>query len=172
MPLMNNFDITINTALEEDWKSNLAAAGLAGATMFSGTSDVKAQPQSTITQPVNNHISLSTLLKTLERVESNGNSKAIGDNGKAKGILQIWNVVVKDVNRVYKTKYTHDDSFNPDIARDIASKYLTFWGKQYQKKTGEIPTYEVLSRIWNGGPSGYKKDATLKYWDKVKKLLG
>jgi hypothetical protein len=30
---------------------------------------------------------------------------------------------------------------------------------------------EVLARIHNGGPKGYKKTATVKYWNKVKKEL-
>ena len=33
------------------------------------------------------------------------------------------------------------------------------------------PTYEVYARIWNGGPDGWKKRSTLKYWKKVKKEL-
>tara|TARA_R100000655_G_scaffold110052_2_gene167212 strand:- start:1011 stop:1397 length:387 start_codon:yes stop_codon:yes gene_type:complete len=37
--------------------------------------------------------------------------------------------------------------------------------------TGKIFTNEIGARIWNGGPNGWKKDSTKKYWKKVKKVL-
>jgi len=53
---MNNFDTAINEALaEEGLKSNLAAAGLAGAVMFGGNADVPVgtEPNAPIEQPAN-----------------------------------------------------------------------------------------------------------------------
>lgn len=38
---------------------------------------------------------------------------------------------------------------------------------EYSQKYGETYTPEELSRIWNGGPKGPEKNATLKYWRKV-----
>jgi len=166
---MNNFDSTVSLILSENWRS-MAAAGLIGAASLAGGNTARAD-NTAITQPVKASVNMDTLLNALEIVESNGKKNAIGDNGKAKGILQIWDVVVQDVNRVYKTTYVHDDAFDPVKARDIAKKYLTFWGKRYNVNTGEEPTYEVLARIWNGGPKGYRKDATIKYWNKVKSYL-
>ena len=49
--------------------------------------------------------------------------------------------------------------------------YLEFYGRQYAKETGLIPTDKVLSRIWNGGPRGWKLDATYAYYQKVRKYL-
>ena len=40
-----------------------------------------------------------------------------------------------------------------------------------QARLGHAPTDEDLARIHNGGPNGYKKSATLGYWEKVKKYL-
>lgn len=118
-------------------------------------------------------ISLNDFIQALIKVESGGNDKAVGDNGKAKGCLQIWDVVIQDVNRVYGTTYKHDDAFVREKAIDIATKYLNHWGKYYKKMTGKPLTYEVLARIWNGGgPSGWKKDSTISYWTKVKNVLG
>lgn len=122
-----------------------------------------------------NHLSandkIDSLILPLIQVESNGNNSAIGDNGKAYGPLQIWNVVIKDVNRIYRTNYTHEQMFFRNNAIEVCIRYLTFWGKQYKKNTGNEPTMEVYARIWNGGPKGYKKSATVKYWNKVKALL-
>lgn len=114
---------------------------------------------------------ISDLLPALATVESNHNINAVGDNGKAKGILQIWDVVIKDVNRVYKTNYVHNDAFNKEKSFDIATKYLKFWGKRYTINNHKPATMEVYARLWNGGPKGYKKIATIKYWNKVNDIL-
>ena len=113
----------------------------------------------------------SDLIDALMKVESSGNIKAIGDKGKAKGCLQIWSVVVDDVNKVYKTKFKHNDMFKPVIAKKVCKLYLAHYGKVYYRNTGVKPTNEVLARIWNGGPRGWEKDSTLKYWLKVKSQL-
>jgi hypothetical protein len=142
-----------------------------GISALTGATDAKGVDNNQSIQQVQNAVSIPALLKALETVESNGRPDVVGDNGNAKGILQIWNSVIQDVNRVYKTKYVHDDAFKPDKARDIARKYLHYYGYRYSRNTGNPPTYEVLARIWNGGPKGYKKNSTLKYWDKVQKEL-
>ena len=167
---MNNFDTTVSIVLTtEDFKS-AAAAGLLGLSAFTGhPTGSQAAPQAiTQNQP---SVDYSELIPALERVESNGNAKAVGDNGNAKGILQIWNIVIQDINRIYKTNYVHDDAFDPVKARDICQKYLTHYGKVYTRKTGSPPTYKALARIWNGGPNGYTKPSTQKYWNKVQKVL-
>jgi len=110
-------------------------------------------------------------LKAIETVESHGNAKAIGDNGKAYGVYQIHKSYVEDVNRISGKNFTHEDAFDKDKAKEMVEIYLTNYGKSYEKKTGKKATNEVLARIHNGGPNGYKKDATKKYWNKVQKEL-
>ena len=112
------------------------------------------------------------LINALVKVESNGNSAAVGDGGKAVGVLQIHQGVVDDVNRICKTTYTYADRKDAKKSREMCRKFLTHWGRHYQKKTKNVATDEVLSRIWNGGPRGWKNPATNKYWNKVKKALG
>jgi len=115
--------------------------------------------------------SATDLISALIQVESKGNDLAVGDKGKAVGCLQIWNIVIKDVNRVYHTSYKAADRWDRDKSIQICRKYLAYWGKHYEKVTGKKCTLEVLARIWNGGPKGYTKDSTIKYWNKVKKEL-
>ena len=112
------------------------------------------------------------LINALVKVESSGKADAVGDGGKAVGILQIHKGVIEDVNKISKVKYTVADRKDAKKSREICKLYLSHWGKHYQKKTGKVATDEVLSRIWNGGPSGWKKSATNGYWAKVKKALG
>ena len=69
-----------------------------------------------------------SLIDALIQVESNGNVEAVGDNGKAFGCLQIWNIVIQDVNRIYKTRYKHKDAFNKNKSKQICRLYLTHWG--------------------------------------------
>ena len=111
------------------------------------------------------------LINALIKVESNGNVLAVGDNGNAVGCLQIWKIVVDDVNGFSKTKYTYEDRKSKSKSIEICKAYLNWYGKVYQKNTGKVPTNSVYARIWNGGPSGYKKSATIKYWNKVAKHI-
>jgi len=113
-----------------------------------------------------------SLLYALKMTESSNNPKvADGDQGKAKGILQIWKVVIEDVNRVYKTKYVHADAYVVSKAEDICRKYLTHYGNYYSKQTGKPATDDILARMWNGGPDGYKQSSTLSYWNRVQSYL-
>ena len=112
-----------------------------------------------------------SLLPAIATVESNNDNHAIGDNGRSVGCLQISAACVEDVNRIYHTAYTLEDRRNAVQSRRIALAYLTHYGNAYERRTGKKPTVEVLARIWNGGPRGYKKSATLEYWGKVERRM-
>jgi len=110
------------------------------------------------------------LIDALVKVESNGDANAVGDKDalgrpRALGCLQIWSVVVQDVNEVSRVKYTHADAFEPAKARAICRAYLSIYCTA--KRLGRTPTMEDAARIWNGGPNGHRKPATVKYWQKV-----
>ena len=111
------------------------------------------------------------LLNALSIVESNNNPQAIRYGENSCGILQIRKICLDDVNRIYGTSYKHSDAFDPASARTIAKLYLKFYCKVYEKETGFKADDEVASRIWNGGPDGWRKNSTKKYWNKVKKHL-
>ena len=63
------------------------------------------------------------------------------------------------------------NAYDKRTSEEIALLYLTYWGKEYTRNTGKIPSYEQYARIWNGGPKGLKKASTLDYWKKVHKLV-
>lgn len=107
---------------------------------------------------------LMGIILALIVVESNGNNNAVGDNGNAVGCLQIHKVFVDDVNRILGRKeFTYQDRKSKDKSIKMALVYLKYYGDVYQKKTGKKPTVDVLVRIFNGGPEGYKKQATKEY---------
>ena len=110
-----------------------------------------------------------SLINAIIKVESNDNVNAIGDNGKAVGCMQIWKVVVDDVNKVSKLKYNYNDRFNKEKSIEIFKLYINKYATA--KRLGRTPTNEDVARIWNGGPNGFKKAGTKQYWLKVKAEL-
>lgn len=111
-------------------------------------------------------MNIVTLIAALIAVESGGNPRAVGDNGLAFGALQIHECVVKDVNQFKGTHYVHEDAFDPVKAQEICISYLERYATR--ARLGHEPTFQDMARIWNGGGNGYKKAATLGYWQKVK----
>lgn len=124
---------------------------------------------------------IDRLVEALVRIESNGNAAAIGDNGKAFGILQIHDVMVKDFNRITGKNYRHDDMFDEITSREVARGVLNFYSKHIEKTTNRKATEKELGFIWNGGGSSWRRVASPisdtkqknleAYWAKVYKNL-
>ena len=109
------------------------------------------------------------LIDAICKVESNNGMYVVGDNGKDIGCLQIWKTVVDDVNKYSKVKYTYADRYDKVKSYEMFKLYIGHYATQ--KRLGRKPTNEDMARIWNGGPNGYKKTSTIKYWNKVKKYI-
>ena len=108
------------------------------------------------------------LLNALAVVESNNNDNAIGDGGKAIGRYQIWEVYWHDaVEFCPSLKGEYQDVKSQEYAERIIVAYLL----RYAKGAVDCKDFEQLARMHNGGPKGYKKKATLKYWNRVEKEL-
>jgi hypothetical protein len=106
---------------------------------------------------------ISNLISALIIVESSGNDLAIGDNGRAIGPLQIHRGVVLDVNRITGSHYRWESMTNRVQARAVCEAYLEHYGRG--------KTTEEQARIWNGGPTGDRKTATLAYWRRIQKVI-
>lgn len=104
------------------------------------------------------------LLYAIAKVESNFNSAAVGDGGKAVGMYQLHKNYVDDVNMILKRKeFTYEDRLNPEKSRKMVEIYLNYYGKGLSDMD--------KARIHNGGPKGHKKRATLAYAKKIQKHL-
>ena len=124
---------------------------------------------------------VESLINALVKVESNGRANAVGDQGKAFGILQIHSIMVREANRLGHTNYVHQDMFNASKSRHVAKTVLESYARQIQAKTGRPATLKELSFIWNGGASRWQRvnsplnDTTQRnlesYWNKVAKNL-
>lgn len=101
------------------------------------------------------------IIAIIANVESNNNPRAWNRSEDARGKLQIRTMVITDVNRYYKTTFSHDDAWNPRRAEDICIRYLKMW---------KADSIEKACRIWNGGPRGHQKKSTLKYWRKCQQV--
>ena len=108
-------------------------------------------------------MNLHSLISAMMIVESSGNDQAIGDNGRAIGPLQIHRSVVLDVNRITGNNYRHSEMTNRVAARAVCQAYLEHYGRG--------KSLEEQARIWNGGPTGHKKAATVSYWRRVQKAI-
>jgi len=103
---------------------------------------------------------LTELLDDIWRVESSGRiSCKPGDGGAAFGPMQIHADVLIDVNTRYDTNFTQADCLNITTAKQIAAMYITMWMEQYKS--------EIAARIYNGGPRGWRRRSTDKYWVKI-----
>ena len=114
---------------------------------------------------------IAMLICALMIVESDGRADAIGDNGKAVGILQIHAECIQDVSRITGKSYTLADRRSVSKSREICADYLRHYGRRYERQTGQTATAETLARIWNGGPRGYNDEKTRRYWAKVQAEL-
>ena len=103
---------------------------------------------------------LLELIKAIRAVESSNGMTSRNE-------LQITPICIEDVNRLYGTHYRMLDAWDRAKSEEIAILYLSYWAS----KANAPKTAELYARIWNGGPNGWKKQSTLKYWNKVKKQL-
>lgn len=112
-------------------------------------------------------MNLTALFLAIVAVESGGNVNAIGDHGRAVGPAQMWEITVRDVNRIAKTHYSLDDRRDISKCAEMFRIYTDHYGRKY----GWPVSDEVRAKIWNGGPTGPDKPQTEKYWQKVKAKL-
>lgn len=108
-------------------------------------------------------------LKALHQVESSGRvGNIVGDNGKALGPLQIHRSYFNDAVAFDSTLTNRYETVtNLVYAQRVVSAYLN----RYAPKAVKSNNFEVMARIHNGGPNGYKKSSTIPYWKKVQKHI-
>jgi hypothetical protein len=87
------------------------------------------------------------LFNAVGLVESGGTEWAVGPHGE-RGIVQISPIVIKDVNRIYGTRFTNSDAFSIDKSRQIFNLYTNHYVKRYP----DTPANRAA--IWHYGPTG------------------
>ena len=113
--------------------------------------------------------SLNHLFTAVCAVESGGNPRAFNAGTNAAGVVQIRPCLVKDCNRIVgRHRWSLGDRYDRDRSRELFVTYLKYYGRMYKQETGREATAETYARMWNGGPSGWRKASTLEYWRLVK----
>lgn len=105
----------------------------------------------------------------LSFVESSDRDDAIGDNGRAYGRYQIRQKYLDDANSFAGTSYTLNDMLDPEKAKTVVIAYMNRYATV--KRLGHAPTNEDYARIHNGGLNGFKKSATIPYWNKINRAM-
>ena len=96
--------------------------------------------------------------------ESGGDPNEYKADEQAAGIAQIRPICLRDCNRIIGyERWTLSDRYNPIEARAM---FLLYTG-HYMRHYG-LHGSEAASRVWNGGPTGWRKNSTLSYWEEVK----
>jgi len=102
------------------------------------------------------------------KVESSDNDSAYNSVEDAVGCLQIRPIMVREVNRILK-KTGKEERFDLEDRwdREKSLEMFNIWREYHHPNS----TDEVIARNWNGGPNGFNKESTLKYWKKVRGRL-
>ncbi len=148
----------------------VAIAAMSVTSVFATT---PTRPRVEAVRPASKTPSYGPLVAALIEKESSGRDYALGDTNLtqwAYGPLQIREDCVRDVNERFGTRYTSKDMYgNRALSVWVCQKYLERFATR--KLLGHEPTDEDRARIWNGGPSGWKKKSTIGYWTKVQKIM-
>lgn len=97
----------------------------------------------------------------------NGNTNAIGDNGNAYGLLQIWQGVLTDVNLANGWKITQQQLLgNRELSIKVFWAYMRLYARS--ERFGRHVRAVDMARIWNAGPNGWRRAVGIPYGERFK----
>ncbi|MHC4514258.1 MAG: lysozyme family protein [Planctomycetota bacterium] len=105
------------------------------------------------------------ILHAIHMVESGGRTEKVptGDGGKSIGPLQISRAYWKDSG----VPGRYEDCVHLGYSKRVVAAFMQRW----QPAAWARHDAEVIARLHNGGPRGMRKQATIRYWEKVRKVL-
>jgi hypothetical protein len=103
------------------------------------------------------------LFDAIVEVESQGDPDAVGDGGRAHGLVQAWRGAWQDGCEALGVDWDYAAG-----VRDAYKCSRIFYA--YTSRYGAQSDQE-RARTWNGGPSGNDRKATLPYWHKVRRAM-
>ena len=96
--------------------------------------------------------------------ESRGNASAVGDNGRAVGVLQIHPIMVREANRIIainggeKDRYSYDDRYSKESSIEMFKVVQDYHNKDHN--------LNKALQIWNHNhPASYRNNIFSKYND-------
>ena len=130
----------------------------------------RSAPQTSISIPIQQPLKTTAandtaLLDAICIVESGGDNNAVGDAGTSLGAYQIGKLYWIDATEFGKVDWDYKtDVHDPIKCRQVIRWY---WARYLPDDAND----EMKARVHNGGPTGHRKKATEKYWNKVKKEM-
>jgi hypothetical protein len=110
------------------------------------------------------HPSLRPLLDAIRQVESGGRTGwIVGDDGRSLGPYQIQRAYWRDS----RVPGRYDKVQTPAYAERVM---IAYWQRHCPEALAR-GDWATLARVHNGGPTGQRKPATLKYWQKVRAAM-
>lgn len=104
------------------------------------------------------------LVHAMINVESRGDDSAFCASEEAAGCLQIRPIMIREVNRLLRRSGSDERfSLTDRWSREKSIEIFDTWRSLSHPDDSD----EVIARCWNGGPHGWKRTATDRYWEKV-----
>lgn len=101
------------------------------------------------------------LLDAIAKVESDRGATSAN-------VYQLRRIYIRDVNRIKGWSVRYADAIrDPELAKRCIRAYWRHYARDYERRTGRKATAETLARMHNGGPDGWSKAATARYWRRV-----
>lgn len=109
------------------------------------------------------------ILDAIRFVESGDRDDAAdGDDGKAIGPYQIHRVYWEDALRAQPSL---GGDYQDCRSRAYAERVIAAYMQRWVPEAWHDGDAEILARVHNGGPTGPDKQATLRYWERVRARL-
>ena len=117
---------------------------------------------------------MNEVLDAIAIVESAGDPLAVGDNGNAIGLFQIWESYWTDGIERSGIGGEYSDCFDPAYARMVVLGYMDRYATP--DRLGRAVTQKDIAYLHNGGPraiwaKGQKLNNLETYWSKVRRTM-
>jgi hypothetical protein len=107
---------------------------------------------------------LRPLLDAIRQVESGGKADpGAGDGGRSIGPYQIQRAYWRDSGVPGSYRQVRNAAYAERVI-------LAYWKRHVPQALSQAD-WSTLARVHNGGPAGHRKNATLPYWQRVRKVL-
>lgn len=120
-----------------------------------------------------------SLASAVAVAESNNNTQAVGDSGKARGAYQMWKVAWEQVNkeRAKEKRYRYPWTYAHDafVSRQYAIEYLRWCAGVLEQELGRKPYYWEVYACYARGPSTFRDEHGHKYSElpaRTKRAIG
>ena len=121
----------------------------------------------------------NSLATAVAVAESNNDTQAVGDSGKARGAYQMWRIAWEQVNkeRAKEKRYRYPWTYAHDVfvSRQYAIEYLRWCGAVLEKELGRKPTFWEVYASYARGPTTFREECGYKYSElpaRTKRAIG